>query len=142
MISLRGAIEGDREFILPTWLQSHKHRKDDDITTDIYQQYYGNIVKDKLNSKNIKIVVAASIEDHNQIFGYLVGENNLIHYIYVKFAFRRQGIARKLIDYYKFGDTITHKPLWWAKAKYDVKQAFNYNPYLFYTNKEVRNGKT
>ena len=58
-------------------------------------------------------------------------KDNVIHYCYVRFALRRQGLATALINAYGEIDVITHKPLWWSKAKPEIKKKFLYIPYYF-----------
>ncbi len=96
---LRDACGDDLSFIYSTWLESYR-----------YDSFFGKshrngvffpdyqLVLDKLLEES-RVVVACVPDSPETILGYIVFEPNLLHYIFVKGAFRRFGIATSLLDY-------------------------------------------
>jgi hypothetical protein len=48
------------------------------------------------------VMIACSSEDANQILGYLIYENDILHFVYTKMIYRNFGIMKKLIGDKKF----------------------------------------
>jgi GNAT superfamily N-acetyltransferase len=76
-------------------------------------------------------------EDDGHIFGYsvieLLASTSIVHFVYVKHAYRKLGIAKMLINAYipNFGETttfISHAPRNLREASCKFK--LTYNPYL------------
>src|SRR2546430_2154908 len=71
---------------------------------DKFHTYHRDIRHRILSSKDIQITVCAPEEDHWHILGYVISQKikgekdecDLIHYIYVKQPFRKEGIAQHL----------------------------------------------
>ena len=78
-----------------------------------------------LNKPNIAIIVCASTEDPDLIIGYIIVEKpessdySVLHYVYVKQAFKRQGIAREL-----FKRSITKKPVMYTHETITAGRVF------------------
>ena len=123
LVQIRCGRDSDLSFMIQSWLRSHCRS---DFARRIPRPHYmanhhGIVVQLMLNSaqsngqnsatergivdcinsgKELKsggVWVACNPDDPDQIFGYLVGEPRVLHYIYVKAPFRRNGIARKLV---------------------------------------------
>jgi GNAT superfamily N-acetyltransferase len=44
-----------------------------------------------------RVTIAVSATDPDQIFGYIVSEPGVVHYLFVKETFRRMGIGKALL---------------------------------------------
>lgn len=96
-VLLRPVGSNDFSFIFSSWLKSFKgsdrvkHLKDSE-----YYAVQKSIVKDLLETCDI--IIACSPEDTDQVFGYIVYKDSVVHYIYVKFFFRLFGLAKILFN--------------------------------------------
>lgn len=140
---IRDAHPADIAFIYSTWLRSY--RNDSliglSVKKSIFFETY-RLVLDQILAKNTtKVLVACLPEDDSVILGYLVADptEKVLHYIFVKDAFRRFHIAQTLYDkvFSEMGEgvvSITH-------STHHVKnfiEKFTYNPFLLYqTPKEI-----
>ncbi len=135
-IKLRGATESDMNFIYNSWLKSYKNSLiGKTMTNDVFFTNHKQVISEILNSPLTSIVVAVSPEDNDQILGFACIETspsyNVLHYVYVKFTFRKFGIASSIIDglggwdRFKF---VTHLPKNWKTVS--RKHNVHYNPYL------------
>ena len=97
--SIRPAHEGDLRFIGHAWLTSyHRNNKYNRLLTS-WNQYYASqstAIFD-LFSSGAQSLVAVNPEELNQIFAFIVFQDNLIHYIYTKTFYRHRGIASALL---------------------------------------------
>lgn len=80
-------------FILSSWIKSYRWAGKDG------QDYYRETVPEikKLLRYN-RVVVATLTEEPDCFIGWICGQNSLLHYVYVKSFFRRDGVAKTLID--------------------------------------------
>jgi len=100
---LRDMVEADYPFLYSSWLKSYKpSRSVGPLPSNLYWSVVKETIEQILARKGIICKVACNSEDPEQIFGYLVAEDNgalpVCHYLYVKQPFRRLGIARMLIN--------------------------------------------
>jgi GNAT superfamily N-acetyltransferase len=129
---IRDAIGEDINFIYATWLQSYRN---DSFTggasrKSVFYEFY-NPVLDHLLSKSF-VKVAALHDEPAVILAYCCFESGgILHYVYVKEAFRRMGIARELVTLAapKF---YTHQTRSSKEAALKMLNV-DYNPYLLYT---------
>ena len=97
MINIRDAGGGDAAFIFATWLRSlyfgsSFFRR---IDKDTYFDKYKLVVSALLAMATIKI--ACLSEDQDVVVGYAVYEGPVLHWVYVKKNWRKQGVARLLV---------------------------------------------
>jgi len=123
----------DLSFIYSTWLNSFYY---DSWTKSIRKSVYFNNYKkvlDRLLNETV-ISIACLIEDDSVILGYMVSEPEIIHYVYVKEAFRKMGIAKslakELFDDEK-GFEFTHKTRQVLPMIINKKQ-YVFNPILLF----------
>ncbi len=96
-VTLRPAADADAGFVLNSWLKSYRAS----MTVVPSSQYFSRfghrgLVMDLMGRQ--PIVVASWDEDPAVIVGWSCGEpSKLLHYVYVKQAFRRQGIGTRLV---------------------------------------------
>lgn len=101
-ISVRPALPGDFNFVISTWLKSYKSSSyfAKRIRNSIFFFYHHEVVSRLLSREDTKVFIACDLVDPNVIYGYLVQGSHegvdLVHYVYVKSAFRGLGIARSL----------------------------------------------
>lgn len=100
-IKLRPPDLTDKNFIFNSWLKSY--RKSEFAKAQCNAVYFDNYKKivERILRKSL-IIVACNPEDYMQVYGYIVyeelpGNNLLAHYIYVKFPYRKFGVATQLI---------------------------------------------
>lgn len=114
--TIRDAKEEDIPFIFATWLNGNRYGNqligwwDKD---DYFERYHRGL-EAILTSQDTFITVACLNDDPDTILGYAVlGPDGLVHYVHVKDAFRKFGIARALCP-----DPITRAtfmtPVGWA----------------------------
>lgn len=131
-VEIRDAGQDDLPFIFATWLRSYRHSSQfaKKISNDVYFAYHHAAIE-RILSRGGAVKIASMIGDPNVILGYAVVEmqegKTVAHYVYVKKAFRKMGIASRL---YKpeNGDLFTHltDDITWALVKYE---GLIYNPY-------------
>lgn len=98
-VIIREAKESDFPFIYSTWLKGLRFGNDSFAMMEqgSYFKNYHRYLEHVLNLPSTIIMVAALQEDPDTILGYSVlGNNGTIHYVHVKQAFRKFGIAKQL----------------------------------------------
>jgi len=133
---VRKAIPNDIPFIYATWLNAIKNDSALGLSTTktlFYESY--RLVLDYILSHNATVLVACKTDEPNVIYGFLVSEDNKLHFCFVKEHFRKLGIARSLFEH-SFGKgspTIycTHKTKFVEELLRD-RSWLVYNPYLLY----------
>lgn len=98
---LREAIELDMSFIRQSFTTSQREFGDNgQIDNKAYFDWQYNRIRSILARPNLYIIIACNPNDSNHIFGYIIAEYlddiPVIHYVYVKLAFRNSGIAKSL----------------------------------------------
>lgn len=93
----RGAGYADEAFVYATWLRSLYYgnstfRK---IDKDRFFKTYPNVIKALLTRSNVDVVCLE--DDPEVLLGYAVYEGEALHFLYVKKAWRKLGIARMLM---------------------------------------------
>jgi hypothetical protein len=97
--SLRDANEADFPFIYSTWLKGLRYGNDafGMIDQQAYFDKYHQVIEKILAAPSTYILVACLSDDPSTILGYSVREGtDTLHYVHVKDAFRRFGIAKEL----------------------------------------------
>lgn len=80
-------------FILNSWLKSYRWSDKDN------PDYYRNLAPEiKRLIKTNRVMVATLAEEPDCFVGWACGTKGRLHYVYVKSAFRRDGVARELIE--------------------------------------------
>lgn len=92
----------DAKLVLHSWLRSSRSQFNQATDHDYYEGMQKQIMR---IAKNAHVVVAADREKPWWVYGYAVGEpweNKsdplVMHYVFVKLAYRRQGIATALME--------------------------------------------
>lgn len=118
-----------RNLIYATWLRSYqssslatKHIGRDDFFAGHH------LVLDRIFAREPIVRLAVMPESPEVVFGWSVTEPGLVHYVYVKPAFRRHGIAKALLDHVKQPFTYTHHTYILRDLHKHVAGS-SYNPY-------------
>lgn len=129
--AIRDAVEKDFAFIYSTWLKGLRFGNDTFglIDQHIYFDRYHEVIEKILALPTTLILVACLADDPDTILGYsVVGPPGTLHYIHVKQAWRRFGIAQKLVpEEVKFVTHVTKVGWSILKKKYP---AAKYNPFI------------
>ena len=133
--TLRSVEPDDSNFIYSSWLKSNRksdtHKR---LTNDIYYHYEGLKITSLLEKS--AIIVACNKDNPSQIFGWCVVElihnRPVIHFIYVKYPYRRLGLGKALLTAVtRDSETpiyCTHTGWKWEEFK--TKYTLCYHPYL------------
>lgn len=136
---IRESCADDEALITNSWLESYKRTSTfaKNLRASIYFEHHEKIIKSLLKSTSAKVFVAHADDDPFVILGYIVAEQtptcDIIHFCYVKSAFRGFKISRALFEHLNFDDSklvFTH----WTSAMNGLVYKFPsiaYNPYLF-----------
>lgn len=109
LISYRDLMPADLNFIYSTWLKGLRYGNDwfSFITKEAYFTFYHRIIELILEKPNVIIKVACLKEDPDVILGYSVSEGLVLHWVFVKSAWRKIGIAKDLVPEFKSVSHIT-----------------------------------
>lgn len=131
-IVIRGGNADDLNFVRSTWLKGLYYGNSycSEIDQTSFFKGQGQIIADALLNPSNSLRVACLKEDPSVVLGYvLVGWNApiAIHWVYVKSAFRKQGIANSLLSDVK-ADTVTSITDLGNKIR--KTKGYKFNPYL------------
>lgn len=112
---IRSIAKGDVEFITSTWLKNYRvnSKWGSGLRKNVFFHEHNHLVQRHLAGS--KIMVACDPDELGHIFGYLIGKNeqdyDTLHYIYVKGAFRKMGVASDLLKDFRKADSLfyTHE---------------------------------
>ena len=100
-IDYRAPDVSDKSFIFNSWLKSFRNSPfAKPMPNEPYYKNHKQIIEKLL--KKSKVLIAANPSDPLQIFGYIVyeelGDVKILHYVYVKYSFRKFGIAKNMVN--------------------------------------------
>ena len=145
----RGPTPTDLDFIVSSWLKSYRNSDFANyIPNTLYYQYHKAIVMDLLKRSLVSMVVDPEDQDH--VYGYIVyeaGEMFILHYMYIKSAFRNFGLAKSIlqkanpqfgveemylthldkVDIFQNSRGVIKRNSWFIKKRSEYKMI--YNPY-------------
>jgi hypothetical protein len=99
---LRPPNPNDLNFIYSSWINSYNDNNFfNPIKGPAYYGYQKLLINKLLNQSEVSVI--CNPEDKDQIFGYAVYElrpdsEPIIHWLYIKYTFRKLGLARFLLD--------------------------------------------
>lgn len=108
LILIRDYMIEDRNFILATFLRGLFHGDSwfSIIDKKVFMKHYHKVIEFILGKPTTKVLVACLKEDPSAILGYSIFENDKIHWVYVKPAWRKIGLAKDLVP--KNASSVTH----------------------------------
>lgn len=97
-ITIRGLEVGDANFIYSTFLRGVKYGSDFYKATEesIFFAEYQKVLEGILN-RPVNVVIASLSDEPDVILGWAIYDTKTLYYVYTKEAWRRQGIATKLL---------------------------------------------
>lgn len=109
----------DVNFIISCWVKSsYKSSTGYKERLGVYHRGIDSLIKKKYDRKELLAYVACMEDDPDLLLGFVViGMDMSLHYVYVKEAFKRQGIGTKLLDHV-FKSRKEIKASFWTK---DIK---------------------
>lgn len=130
MISIRDAQPGDVAFVLKCWQMSAQKggswlaQREGDAFTGVQLRYERRMVE------RCQVRVAYSESDPTLILGFAVmaPERKLLHWVYVRDAFRREGLARRLLSPILDKADITYTDWVPACAALPIPRTWVYDP--------------
>ncbi len=134
---IRPAVDSHRSFILATWLRSYQansvHAKK--INKSLFFERHHDVAEAILARPTTDTRVAVWSEDEDVVLGYAVTEpaKRTVHFVYVKPAFRRSGLASALL-------TDLEKPLIYSHATFGLRDlsrqldGWVYDPYAAFVD--------
>lgn len=134
-MKMRIAKESDMPFIYSTWQRGQFHgysEYEQKVNKQIFFRHYTNIIKDISKSPNTYIYVVTLDDDDDVIIGYIVMSKNVLHWAYVKQAWRNRGIFKLMyglfVEQIKYYSGFVEN----TNALF-IKLGLTYNPFLLYS---------
>ena len=94
-IGIRRLLPEDINFILHSWKLSYRAYRREWTNTFYYAEMHRRIVR--LLERTPTVRVACNPLDVTRIYGWVIAENPVLHYLYVKEPFRGAGVALSLV---------------------------------------------
>lgn len=96
-VAIRSSNEHDLNFIYSTWLRGLYYGNDfyKEIQKEAFFHFYPGIIERLLSNSIINIICLT--DEPDTIIGYSVVSADRIHFVYIKEAFRKQGLSKKLL---------------------------------------------
>lgn len=138
-VSLRQATEADVPFIARSLIMSYRHSSScgKKLAPGLIETQHLRLIKGVLARPGAQAILATMLDDPDTFFGFVLFEkkpHHVIHYVYVKEAFRRFGIGRLLVDATQCDldeAYFTHWTYDFSNARpWDHYPGLTYNPYL------------
>ncbi len=100
--NIRAATIADISLVFNSLLKSHRDSASvKSVPNSIYYAEHHKTIEKILSSPGLVLLVACGQEDSDQVFGYVLAERfpdkHVVHFIYVKYSFRKFGIAKALL---------------------------------------------
>ncbi len=144
-IVVRLARKKDIAFITSSWLKSYRDSEAvRGVPNGTFYRLHHKVLETIIPRSIVAVAVAQ--DDPDQIIGWVCAERNdsylTIHYVYVKYMFRRHGVAKKLIQLLKDSEGVealvcTHRTYMVGKKEKDApsileRHGIVYNPYILF----------
>lgn len=100
-IVFRDHVKSDNDVIYSTWMNSLYYGNDwfREIDNDVFFGKYRKVIETILEKKDTKVTIACLDNDADTVVGYAVAEGlEILHWIYVRPAWRKLGIAKSLVQ--------------------------------------------
>lgn len=109
LFSYRSPQTNDINFIYSSWLKGLRYGNDwfEFISKEAYYTFYHRIIELILQRPTTTITIACLKDDPDVILGYSVQEGSVLHWVFVKPAWRKIGLATDLVKPFKSVSHIT-----------------------------------
>ena len=127
-IVTRSSVAEDINFVMRTWLMGNYYGNPffRQMFPDTYYKNYGEFVKSILSSPETVINIACDKHNPSWIVGFIVINNNIIHWYFTKKDYRGKGILNLLLSN-KDINTVTHTTN--CGKAINEKKGWVFNPY-------------
>lgn len=92
----------DLNLIYSSWLHSYRESPDNPISGDAFFSYHKLVLLNLLKTEGVLLSILCNPDDLEQIYGWVCYEFSqdsiILHWIHVKYSFRRLGFARFLME--------------------------------------------
>ena len=134
-INIRELKESDVNFILATWCRSaYSNATGYREKQSIFHKGLERVIKRRYEQGDLLVYIACDSDDPDFILGFAVfGYVYSLHYVYVKEAFKRLGVAKALLSFfYKNKKEITVS--FWTKDIDHIKKMYQvtYDRFKFF----------
>jgi hypothetical protein len=131
--TIRNAVGDDLPFIYATWARSYRYDSPlgRSCRNSIFFPNFNKVIDWIMNQDDTRIVVASDPNDSKVIYGYLVHQPDVVHYVFTKEIFCNFGIAKSLFNYVGGATYCSHKTLM-SKDILDKHPEIIYNPFLLF----------
>lgn len=125
----------DLSFIYSTWSrgQYHGYSPHSVINKQVFFKEYSKITSNILKHPSTHVYITCLPDAEDIILGYVVIQNNVLHWIYVKQAWRNKGISKLMLEFFKDGLKY-HTGITDNSFSFLSKLGLTYNPFLLYIN--------
>jgi GNAT superfamily N-acetyltransferase len=136
LFDLVPATDVAKNFIFATWLKSYQVNSPfaKGIPSDVFFKGHHTLLE-RIFERNPVVILATPPGEPDVILGYVVAEpsEDVIHYVYVKPAVRRYGVAKALVEAtgITLQGTYTHKTFVLRQIPGITEMTFN--PYRLYS---------
>ena len=98
-VAIRPAESTDLGFIIDTWRRSHGGPSSPlwSFDRDVYFHLMSRHIKALMREPDAMSLVACAPDDPDTVVGWSVITGGTLHYVYVREALRKHGVARKLL---------------------------------------------
>lgn len=141
--SIREAFPNELSFIYSTWLNSYRYDSfiGKACRNTVFFSEYPTVLDEILDKA--KVLVASFPDSPNVILSYLVYEPNILHYLFTKEVYRKNGIAMSLVvsafgDLLKHGIYFSHRTFTAEPILQKYESYLNFNPFKLY--KQISGG--
>lgn len=99
LVVIRPGTKEDEAFIFSTWLRGQRFGNDwyELIESNAYYTNVHNNISAILSNPDTVVSIACPESDPDVILGYSVSNGSTLHWIHVKGAWRKLGLAKKLV---------------------------------------------
>ena len=110
--TIRPPQKEDIEFIYSTWTRSYRHGsamgKSLNSDAEFYKEY-NKVIDWLLSQPDTEVHVACLPDQPPVILGYAVSQKRILHFLFIKEAFKNLGIEESLLKEIGKIDVYTHK---------------------------------
>lgn len=99
-IAFRPPLPTDHNFILSSWLESFRRSPNAGVLPDkpFYDSHRAHL-EELLSRPSARVLCCYSPSEAppNDLFGFIAWQPGVLHYVYVKHAYRKMGVAKALV---------------------------------------------
>ena len=128
-LTLRRATPDERPLVAASWFESYRRGgSSPNVQFEVYKAGQGGLITRLIDRSEVWVATLPAVPD--EVCGWVARVGPVVHYVYVKQAYRRLGIARALVN------GTGPRPEWHTHETRPVGRSFaqalgtRYNPWL------------